>query len=162
VADVRPDPNLLLLGHGATLVRMEPGPAVLTDAEGSAGLAPVDLAAARPDPFCRYEQYWLAHLEQAHPEVLMTLARHLPPALRYLRDARLRPLGMDRCGLRLRVEQPGRRGHDVRIAWPDGATTVQELQVQMAILTGCTARRGATPPGTARPAPGLRPGQQPS
>jgi hypothetical protein len=162
IADVRPDPDLLLLGHGATLVRLEPGSAVLSDAEGTAALAPVDLAAVRPDPFCCYEQHWLAHLEQAHPEVLTALRRHLPPALRDLRDARLRPLGMDRCGLRLRVETPGGQDHDVRIAWPDGVTTnVRELRVQMGILIGCPARRTASDVQDARPATGLRPGQQP-
>ena len=117
VADVRPHDRLLELGHGATLVRLDPGSAVLSDAEGSAALAPVDLAAARPDPFCRVEEHWLAHLEEAHPEVFVALARHLPAALRDCRSARVRPLGVDRCGLRLRVETP-QRDHDVRLALP--------------------------------------------
>jgi hypothetical protein len=152
VADMRPDPDLLRLGHGATLVRLDPGSAVLSDAEGSAALAPVDLAAARPDPFCRYEQHWLAHLEHAHADVLAALARHLPPVLRELREARIRPLGVDRCGLRLRVECPG-RDHDVRIAWPGSATTVDELRVQMGLLVGCPARgTTADPLGGTRPA----------
>jgi hypothetical protein len=141
VADVRPDEELLRLGHGATLVRLDPGSAVLSDAEGTAALTPVDLAAAWPDPFCRYEAHWLAHLEQSHPEVLDLLVRHLPPVLRDLRDARLRPLGMDRYGLRLRVEAPG-RDHDVRIAWAEQATTVDELRTQMQRLIGCPMRRG--------------------
>ncbi|WP_343972025.1 DUF2470 domain-containing protein [Pseudonocardia aurantiaca] len=138
VAEVRPDGNLLRLGHGATLVRLHPGSAVLSDAEGTAALAPVDLAAARPDPFCRYEQPWLAHLEQAHPEVLAALARHLPPALRDTRGAQIRPLGVDRCGIRLRIECTG-VDHDVRIAWPGSATTVEELRVQMGLLVTCPA-----------------------
>lgn len=139
VADVRPHPDLLQLGHGATLVVLDPGSAVLSDAEGCAALAPVELAAARPDPFCRYEQHWLAHLDEAHPEVLAALARHLPPALHPLRGARIRPLGVDRYGLRLRIEAPGTPGtdHDVRLAWRDTATTRHELRVQMALLVGC-------------------------
>lgn len=142
VADVRPHPELLQLGHGATLVRLDPSSAVLSDAEGSAALAPVELAGARPDPFCRYEQHWLAHLEESHPEVLIALARHLPPRLRELRGARIRPLGVDRCGLRLRVEGPAgaatpRTDHDVRLAWQEPATTVDELRVQMGLLVGC-------------------------
>ena len=40
VADVRPNADLLRLGHGATLVRLDPGSAVLSDAEGSAALTP--------------------------------------------------------------------------------------------------------------------------
>src|SRR5690606_41518323 len=42
VADVRPHEDLLRLGHGATLVRLDPGSAVLSDAEGTAALTPVD------------------------------------------------------------------------------------------------------------------------
>jgi Protein of unknown function (DUF2470) len=152
VAEVRPDHDLLRIGHGATLVRLDPGSAVLSDAEGSAALAPVDLAAARPDPFCRYEQHWLAHLEQAHPDVLGALVRHLPPVLRDARGARIRPLGVDRCGMRLRVECTA-GDHDVRIAWPGSATTVAELRVQMGLLVGCPARGAVGDPrGGARPA----------
>lgn len=139
VADERPQPGLLELGHTATLVRLVPGSAVLSDAEGSAALAPVELAAARPDPFCRVEQHWLGHLEQAHPEVFVTLTRHLPPALKGLPETRLRPLGVDRCGLRLRLEAPG-RDHDVRLAWPGEATTPEELRVQFGRLLGCPGR----------------------
>lgn len=144
VADVLPHPDLLRLGHGATLVRLEPGSAVLSDAEGSVALGPVDLAAARSDPFCRYERPWLAHLEQDHPEVFVALARHLPPALRDAPEARIRPLGLDRCGLRLRVETPD-RDHDVRLAWPGRPATIEELRVQVGLLVGCPFRGAAGP-----------------
>lgn len=139
VADTHPHPDLLRLGHGATLVRLDPDFAVLSDAEGTAALAPVELAAARPDPFCRYERHWLAHLERAHPEVFTALTRYLPAALRDRREARVRPLAVDRCGLRLRVETD-RGDHDVRLAWQDGAHTVAELRVQMGLLVGCPFR----------------------
>ncbi len=109
VADVRPQEGLLELGHGATLVRLDPGSAVLADGDGCAALTPVDMAAARPDPFCLMEDRWLAHLEAAHPEVFVGLAQHLPPELGRCRGARIRPLGVDRCGLRLRVETPAAR-----------------------------------------------------
>ena len=142
VADTRPDPRWLDLGHGATLVRLDPASVVLSDAEGTAALTPVDLAAAHPDPFCRYEQHWLAHLEHAHAEVFTALARHLPNALRDDRDARIRPLGVDRCGLRLRVETAG-RDHDVRLAWQSPATTMEELRVQLGLLVGCPFRGAA-------------------
>lgn len=136
IADVRPDPALLDLGHGTTLVRLTPGSVVLSDAEGTAALAPVTLAAARPDPFCRYEQMWLAHLERAHPEVFEALGRHLPPALR---GAAIRPLGVDRCGLRLRIET-GHRDHDVRLRWEHDIATVDELRAQLQVLLGCPHR----------------------
>jgi Protein of unknown function (DUF2470) len=139
VADAHPHPDLLRLGHGATLVRLDPGFAVLSDAEGTAALAPVELAAARPDPFCRYERHWLAHLEQEHPEVFTALVRYLPAPLRDRRAARVRPLAVDRCGLRLRVETT-QGDHDVRLAWQQGANTVAELRIQMGLLVGCPFR----------------------
>ena len=135
VADVQPQDRLLDLDHGATLVRLDPGSAVLADGDGSAALGPVDLAAARPDPFCRMEDHWLGHLEEAHPEVMVALGRHLPRALRGP-GARVRPLGVDRCGLRLRVETLD-RDHDVRLAFETQATTPDELRVQVHKLVGC-------------------------
>lgn len=143
MADAHPDPELLRLGHGATLVRLEPGSAVLSDAEGSAALRPVDLAAARPDPFCQMEQRWLAHLEHAHGDVFVALARHLPVALRDPRQLRIRPLGVDRCGLRLRVESRA-RDHDVRLAWDKDVTSVEELRTQLTLLVGCPFTRAAS------------------
>lgn len=139
VADARPHHRLLDLGHGAVLARLEPSSAVLADAEGTASLAPVELAAAAPDPFCLMEHRWLAHLEQTHPEVFLSLARHLPAPLRATRGARIRPLGIDRCGLRLRVETAD-SDHDVRIAWPQEAATVDDLRTQLTALVGCPFR----------------------
>jgi hypothetical protein len=139
IADARPDPALLDLGHGSTLVRLAPGSVVLSDAEGTAALTPVMLAAARPDPFCRYEEQWLAHLERAHPEVFAALGRHLPHALR---GAAVRPLGVDRCGLRLRVETD-HRDHDVRLRWEHDISTVEELRAQLQLLVGCPYRPAA-------------------
>lgn len=139
LAERHPHPRLLELGHGATMVRLTPASAVLSDAEGSAVLAPVDLAAARPDPFCHYERPWLAHLEHAHPEIFTALARHLPGPLRDAHDARVRPLGVDRCGLRLRVEA-GDHDHDVRLAWDQPISTPEELRTQFQRLVGCPFR----------------------
>ncbi|WP_232661104.1 DUF2470 domain-containing protein [Pseudonocardia sp. TRM90224] len=143
VAEAQPHPRLLDLGHGATLVRLDPGSAVLSDAEGSAALSPVELARAKPDPFCRYEQQWLAHLEEAHPELFLALSRHLPTTLRDTRGARIRPLGVDRCGLRLRVEAP-ERDHDVRLAWDEEATTVEQLRKELGKLVGCPFQGAAS------------------
>jgi hypothetical protein len=152
IADVHPHPDLLGLGHGLTLVRLEPGSAVLSDAEGTASLSPVALAAARPDPFCRYERQWLTHLEDVHPEVFTALARYLPTPLRDAKDSRIRPLGVDRCGLRLRVET-AERDHDVRLAWDREATTMTELRLQLNVLVGCPHRAAAADPsGGAREA----------
>lgn len=150
VADVRPDPALLDIGRDATLLKLVPGSVVLADAEGSVALTPVELAAARPDPFCRAEAHWLSHLEEAHPEVLLSLTRHLPAVLRDHPEARVRPLGVDRCGLRLRIETP-ERDHDVRLAWQQEAHSPEELRVQMGLLVnlscGGATVRSATPQG---------------
>jgi hypothetical protein len=135
VADLDPDPELLALGHGATLVRMHPDFAVLSDAEGSAVLAPAELAAARPDPFCRVEHPVLAHLESHHPELLTALTGHLPAALRERTDSRVRPLGLDRFGLRLRVETPF-RDHDIRLAWDGTPGSLPELWTELRRMTG--------------------------
>ncbi len=135
VADVRPDPALLDVGHGLTVLLLRPGSIVLADGDGTAPLSPVELAAARPDPFCRFETTWLAHLEDALPEVFRALARHLPPSLR---DARARPLGVDRCGLRLRVET-ARGDHDVRLAWGREVTTPADLCAALTDKMSATA-----------------------
>jgi hypothetical protein len=87
------------------------------------------------------EDHWLAHLEAAHPEVFVGLAQHLPPELGRCRGARIRPLGVDRCGLRLRVETP-QRDHDVRLAFPNGASTPEELREQLNRLVA----RGSSAP----------------
>ncbi|HXV94535.1 MAG TPA: DUF2470 domain-containing protein [Pseudonocardia sp.] len=135
LAELHPHPRLLDLGRGTTVVRLDPTAVVLSDIEGSAALAPADLAGARPDPFCRAERHWLAHLERAHPEVLAALARRLPSPLRDVRGARVRPLGVDRYGLRLRVETPG-RDHDVRLPWERPVTSPDELRGQLLRLAG--------------------------
>jgi hypothetical protein len=70
---------------------------------------------------------------------MAALTRHLPPALRR-RDSAVRPLGVDRCGLRLRVETPD-GDHDVRLAFPGGASTPAELRAQVERLTTCPFRR---------------------
>lgn len=147
VADQRPHPRLLDLGHGASILRLRPGSAVLADAEGTGPLAPAELAAAAPDPFCQFEHGWLRHLEDAHPDVFDALARHLPEPLRRKAGCRIRPLGVDRLGMRLRVEADD-GDHDVRLAFAEAANTAEQLRVQVGLLIGCPFRAaGGTAPG---------------
>jgi hypothetical protein len=47
---------------------------------------------------------------------------------------------VDRCGLRLRVETPD-GDHDVRLAFPGGASTPEELRTHVERLTTCPFRR---------------------
>jgi hypothetical protein len=139
VAERRPHPRLLDLGHGASLLRLRPGSAVIADAEGTGPLTPAELAAASPDPFCLLETGWLRHVEDAHPDVFASLARHLPEPLRHKSACRIRPLGLDRLGLRLRVEAPD-GDHDVRLAFESPADTPEQLRAQVGLLVGCPFR----------------------
>ena len=140
VAEDRPHPGLLDLGHGSSMLRLRPGSAVLADAEGTAPLAPAQLAAATPDPFCRLERGWLRHLEEAHPDLFPALARHLPIALRQKPGCRIRPLGIDRLGMRLRIEADD-GDHDVRLAFQQPAEDAEQLRSQVGLLIGCPMRR---------------------
>jgi hypothetical protein len=142
VAEGRPDPRLLDAGHGATVLRLRPASLVLADAEGTASLKPEQFASAAPDPFCKQEDHWLRHLELSHRDVVGMLAEHLPD---HLRGGHVRPLGLDRFGLRLRVEAHD-ADHDVRIAFSRPVATPAELATELRRLVGCPflaqSRRG--------------------
>jgi hypothetical protein len=89
--------------------------------------------AAQPDPFCEFESAWLCHLDSDHPEVLARLAGKLPAPLR---RGRVRPLGLDRYGVRLRVE--GSDGdHDVRLPFGEPVQDVPGLGRAIRLLMGC-------------------------
>ena len=55
-------------------------------------------------PFCAFESCWIRHLDTAHRDVVARLAARLPARLR---RGDVRPLGVDRYGVRLRVESAG-------------------------------------------------------
>ncbi|HEX3783562.1 MAG TPA: DUF2470 domain-containing protein [Pseudonocardiaceae bacterium] len=133
VAEARPDSRLLDVGHGMTVLRLTPASLVLADSEGTCSLAPAEFAAATPDPFCEYEDHWLRHLESAHRDVVGMLTRLLPETLR---GGHVRPLGLDRFGLRLRVEAAG-ADHDVRLAFSQPVETPTQLAVELRRMVGC-------------------------
>ncbi|MEU5691005.1 DUF2470 domain-containing protein [Actinosynnema sp. NPDC020468] len=133
VADAKPDPRLLDVGHGAAVLTLDPASLVVADAEGTVSLRPELFAAAVPDPFCAHEDHWLRHLELSHRDVVGLLSQHLPENLR---GGHVRPLGLDRFGLRLRVEA-AEEDHDVRIAFSRPVATAQELSVELRRLMGC-------------------------
>ncbi|HEY5149852.1 MAG TPA: DUF2470 domain-containing protein [Mycobacterium sp.] len=122
VAAVRPDPALLEVGAGQTLLLL---------GVDSVGLA--DLLTAAPDPFCEVESAWLRHLDSDRPEVVARLADKLPAGLR---RGRVRPLGLDRYGMRLRVECAD-GDHDVRLPFPAPVHDVGGLGRAIRILMGC-------------------------
>lgn len=133
VAETRPDPRLLDVGHGASVLRLSPASLVVADAEGTTSLRPEAFARAEPDPFAAHEDHWLRHLELSHRDVVGLLGQHLPVDLR---GGHVRPLGLDRFGLRLRVELAD-SDHDVRIAFSRPVGTAQELAVELRRLMGC-------------------------
>lgn len=136
IAETRPDPRLLDLGHGARLLRLTPASLVLADADGTHSLRPHMFSAAQPDPFHCYEPGWLRHLEGTHPDVIEQLARHVPEQLR---GGRIRPLGLDRFGLRLRVEaETG--DHDLRLAFSRPVQSPPQLAQEIRRLLGCPFR----------------------
>jgi hypothetical protein len=141
VADAKPDSRLLDVGHGMTVLRLSPVSLVLADGDGTGSLRPCDFVAATPDPFCRYEDHWLRHLELAHRDVVGMLARLLPE---HLRGGHIRPLGLDRLGLRLRVEAPD-ADHDVRLAFSQPVSTPGELGTQLRRMVGCPFLNSVSP-----------------
>jgi hypothetical protein len=133
VADQRPDVRLLDVGHGVTALRLVPASLVLADGEGTSSLRPSQFASAQPDPFCRYEHHWLRHLELAHRDVVGMLTRLLP---QHLPGGHVRPLGLDRYGLRLRVEAAD-TDHDVRLAFSSPVDTPGALGTELRRMVGC-------------------------
>jgi hypothetical protein len=144
MAVAHPVADLLDVGHGTTLLWLHPCSVVLADAEGSAALSPDDLAQASPDPLCHLEAGWLRHLDREHPDMVEALAAQVVASTpsHAGRSQRVRPLGVDRLGLRLRVENPD-CDHDVRLAFERPVDGPPQLAVELHRLAGCS--RHATP-----------------
>ncbi|MGV8872502.1 MAG: DUF2470 domain-containing protein [Rhodococcus sp. (in: high G+C Gram-positive bacteria)] len=138
VAAEHPHPALLDVGHTTSLMRLIVDSAVVAD---STGAEPVDiesLLAAEPDPFWEMETSWLEHLDSDHPDLLAQLSRRLAPSLR---QGRVRPLGIDRYGIRLRIE--GEHGdNDVRLGFAAPVDDVLSLGRALRVLAGCPFLNG--------------------
>ncbi|HEY2765702.1 MAG TPA: DUF2470 domain-containing protein [Pseudonocardiaceae bacterium] len=130
-----PDPRLLDVGRGVTVLRLRAASLVVADGEGAEPVQPDEFARAEPDPFCSSERVWLRHLEDGHSDVLDTLLTHVPASLR-TPAARVRPLGLDRFGLRLRVEIDN-ADRDVRLRFSRPVTDARDLGQQFRQLLGC-------------------------
>jgi hypothetical protein len=141
------DPNPILLqvntaadenDHRLALVRLEVESVVVADSTGAESVGVSTLLEARPDPFCVMESCWLKHLEVAHRDVIDRLADRLPTTLR---RGRVRPLGLDRYGVRLRVEND-EGDHDVRLSFTEPVDDVTGLNQAIRILMGCPFLNG--------------------
>ncbi len=116
-----------------TLLRLEIASVVVTDATGAEPVSVTDLLAARPDPFCEIESSLLWHLETAHNDVIARLVSRLPPSLR---RGHVRPLGLDRYGVRFRVE--GSDGdRDIRLPFHRPVDDRTGLSPAIRVLRGC-------------------------
>jgi hypothetical protein len=111
--------------------------------DGVTGAEAVDvrtLLAARPDPFCAFESCWIRHLDTAHRDVVARLAARLPARLR---RGDVRPLGVDRYGVRLRVESAD-GDRDVRLPFRQPVDDVTGLGQAIRMLMGCPFGQGVT------------------
>jgi hypothetical protein len=146
----RTDPNPALLAVNSAevggvgtetryaLMRLEIESVVVADSTGAESVGLGALLAARPDPFCAMESCWLQHMDTAHREVVDRLANRLPRALR---RGRVRPLGLDRYGVSLRVEDSA-GDHDVRLPFAKPVDDVTGLSQAIRVLMGCPFLNG--------------------
>lgn len=138
VASEHPHPGLLDIGHTSVLLRLSLASAVVADSTGAEPVAVDELLNASPDPFWEMETAWLQHLDEDHRDLVDLLARKLPP---YMRTGRVRPLGIDRYGLRLRVEDhTGDR--DVWMPFANPVDDAPALSRAIRMLVGCPFLNG--------------------
>ncbi|WP_072691378.1 DUF2470 domain-containing protein [Rhodococcus marinonascens] len=133
VASEFPHPGLLDVGHHATLLQLRLESAVVADSSGAEPVDLEELLAARPDPFCGTESAWLQHLDEDHRDLIELLSRKLPP---HMRQGRVRPLGIDRYGLRLRVEGDY-SDRDIRMPFATPVDDAAGLSMAIRLLVGC-------------------------
>jgi hypothetical protein len=147
IAAEDPNPALLQVNSGPSrteddtryaLFRLEIESVVVADSTGAESVGVTALLGARPDPFCALESCWLQHLESVHREVVDRLATRLPTALR---RGRVRPLGLDRYGMQLRVENDD-GDHDVRLPFAKPVDDVTGLSQAIRVLMGCPFLNG--------------------
>jgi Protein of unknown function (DUF2470) len=149
IATENPNPALLQVNTDAThgsessdtpysLIRLEIDSVVVADSTGAESVGVAMLLDATPDPFCVLESCWLQHLESAHRDVVDRLAERLPIPLR---RGRVRPLGLDRYGVQLRVESSD-GDHDVRLPFANPVDDVTGLNQAIRVLMGCPFLNG--------------------
>ncbi|MBJ7340806.1 DUF2470 domain-containing protein [Mycolicibacterium sp.] len=148
IATESPNPALLQVntasaraGGGDTpyaLLLLEIDSVVVADSTGAESVALGALLDARPDPFCAMESGWLQHIEAEHRDVVDRLADRLPSSLR---RGRVRPLGLDRYGVQLRVEAE-HGDHDVRLPFAKPVDDVTGLSQAIRVLMGCPFLNG--------------------
>ena len=120
-----------------TLLRLEIESVVVADATGAEPVSAQELLAAAPDPFSAIESSLLRHWESDHNDVLARLVSRLPGPPR---RGRVRPLGLDRYGVRFRVEgdpESGQGDHDIRLPFHKPVDDMVGLGQAVRVLMGC-------------------------
>ena len=112
------------------MLRLDLAEVQLDEAGGTTDVEPEDFLAARPDAVSRAENELMAGQCQA----LIRLASRVQQ--RVGRHDHVRLLGLDRFGVRYRVESP-RGGYDVRVAFPEPLTRGEEFADAVGSLSGC-------------------------
>jgi len=151
IASERPDPALLQVETPRSvhrggelryaLLRLDVVSVVAADTAGAEPVGLAELLTARPDPFCEIESTLLRHLDTAHPDVMSRIVSRLPAPLR---RGRVRPLGIDRCGMRFRVERAD-GDHDVRLPFHTPVSDMAGLNRAVRVLMGCPFLNGLRP-----------------
>lgn len=141
IAATLPHPELLDVGHSSAILRLDLDSVVAADTTGAESVRVGDVLEADPDPFATYETAWLQHMEEDHADIVARIARRIPPSAR---TGRIRPLGLDRYGLRLRIES-GDGDHDVRIPFHDTVDDPSALSRALRLLVGCPFVNGLRP-----------------
>jgi hypothetical protein len=145
IAAREPNPELLQVDRDGTnqpaelmLARLEIASVVVADSTGAESVGVSALLAAQPDPFCALESCWLQHIGADHRDVIDRLADKLPAPLR---RGQVRPLGIDRYGVCLRVEND-EGDHDVRLPFSRPVDDVPGLSRAIRVLMGCPFLNG--------------------
>jgi hypothetical protein len=140
-----PNPALLQVDREAAMAqpkyllsRLEIESVVVADSTGAESVGVSALLEAAPDPFCAMESCWVRHLYSDHRDVVDRLASRLPAPLR---RGRVRPLGLDRYGVCLRVEKED-GDHDVRLPFAQPVDDMTGLSQAIRILMGCPFLNG--------------------
>ena len=129
-----PDERLLDIGHGRTMVVLDPYLVVHSDAEGCHLLGNDEFLQARPDPLGRWKGPWLRHLEEDHPDLLTALARACPEDVPPVPP---RPLEVDRYGLTLRFEGPA-GDRDIRLPFDRIAESPEDVTAAVLALVNAS------------------------
>jgi hypothetical protein len=129
VAAEDPNPALLQVNSNTddsyALMRLEIESVVAADATGAESVGAM-------------ESCWLQHMDSAHRDVVDRLAARLPQSLRH---GSVRPLGLDRYGVQLRVENAD-GDHDVRLPFAKPVDDVTGLSQAIRVLMGCPFLNG--------------------